>query len=678
MRRFLSLTIPIIVLLLSACSVTKSIKKADKRYDIGEYYVAAEKYRQVYKRIPKERKDLKGYVAFQQGQCYRILNDTRSVSAYKSAISHKYFQTDSIVFRNYAYVLQYYGKYPEALKQYNIYLKHFPTDSLTLQGIERCSSEDTTHVPILQSVTLAEGFNTKKASSLSPAFIGSNNETVMYTSNTVSKKASNKQITNQSAITGKPILKLYTIRRNVRGEWGETQLVPFFAPQEGSSQQTTKEAPIEYGVCSFTPDGKTIFFTMSQHVDNQDQGTKIYTSSRASGTWSEPQPIVLFQDSAISVAHPAINSTTDKLYFVSDAPGGFGGKDIYVATYQGNRWGEVRNLGADINTAGDEMFPTIRPDGRLYFASSAHQTYGGLDLFVAVPDSTLPDQWHVRNMGYPFNSTYDDFGITFESGQENGFFTSNRPIDKYPKGYDHIYSFVLPESELMVQGNVLSSTSERIENATLRLIGTDGTNVKLQVRRDGGYKFKLHPNVNYVMLCTARGYLNSSAHFVTTDAAQQYIQRDFLLAPIARPSQIDNIFFDLGKWEVARSSEPGLQSLLRLLQDNPHVTIELAAHTDCIGDSTFNKDLSQKRANSVVNYLINNGIASDRLVAKGYGMSQPVIVDEPLSTQYPFLPREQTLDKAFIHLLPHEQQEVCNAINRRIEFKVLSTTYKLY
>lgn len=670
--------IPIIIsVLFCACSVTKSIKKADKRYDIGEYYTAAEKYKQVYKRIPKERKDLKGYVTFQQGQCYRILNDPKAVTAYKTASTHKYFHTDSTLFRNYAYVLQYYGKYAEALKQYDLYLKNHPNDSLTLQGIERCATEDTTSIPILQTVTLAEGFNTRKASSIAPAFTGTNNETIFYTSNYVPKKVSNKQLTTQSAITGKPIFQLYSIRQNAQGEWGETQVIPFFATIEETTKDN-KQAPIEYGICSFTADGKTIFFTTAQHITDQDQGTKIYTSSRTSGTWSTPQPIVLFKDSAVSIAHPTINSTADKLYFVSDAPGGYGGKDLWVAERQGNSWGNVRNLGSDINTPGDEMFPTIRPDGKLYFSSTAHGSYGGLDICVAIPDSINKDHWIVQNIGYPFNSTYDDFGITFETGKENGFFTSNRPIEKYPKGYDHIYAFTLPESALIVQGNIISTSGERVEGATLRLIGTDGTNVKSQVKRDGEYKFRLHPNTQYVMLASARGYLNSSTDFQTNADDRQYFQKDFLLAPIAHPSQIDNIFFDLGKWEVAKASEPGLKALAKLLQDNPHVTIELSAHTDCIGDSTFNKELSQKRANSVVNYLINNGISSERLTAVGYGMSKPVIADEQMSNEYPFIPREQVLDKAFIHLLPQEQQEVCNAINRRIEFKVLSTTYKLY
>lgn len=674
MQRF----IPIIILVLfCGCSVTKSIKKADKRYDIGEYYTAAEKYKQVYRRIPKDRKDLKGYVSFQQGQCYRILNDPKAISSYKTAITHKYFHTDSSLFRNYAYVLQYYGKYSEALKQYNLYLKSYPDDSLTLQGIVRCSSEDTTSIPILQNISLVDGFNTRKASSLSPTFTGINNDVVFYTSNQQVKKTSNKHLIAQSAITGKPIFKLYTIRQNVQGEWDDIQVIPFFTPLEGT-QKDTKSIPIEYGICSLTADGKNIFFTMSQHIDDQDQGTKIYTSSRSSGTWSTPQPVVLFKDSSISVAHPTINSTADKLYFVSDAPGGYGGKDLYMAERQGNGWSNIHNLGDDINTAGDEMFPTIRPDGKLYFSSTAHGSYGGLDICVAIPDSVTIGHWIVQNIGYPFNSTYDDFGITFETGKENGFFTSNRPIEKYPKGYDHIYVFTLPESALMVQGSIISTSGERVEGVTLRLIGNDGTNVKLQVKRDGEYKLKLHPNTQYVMLASARGYLNRSTDFRTNSDVRQYFQKDFLLAPIAHPSQIDNIFFDLGKWEVAKSSEPGLKSLVKLLQDNPHVTIELSAHTDCIGDSTFNKDLSQKRANSVVNYLINSGISSERLTAMGYGMSNPVIADERLSNEYPFIPRGQVLDKPFIHLLPREQQEICNAINRRIEFKVLSTTYKLY
>jgi peptidoglycan-associated lipoprotein len=233
--------------------------------------------------------------------------------------------------------------------------------------------------------------------------------------------------------------------------------------------------------------------------------------------------------------------------------------------------------------------------------------------------------------------------------------------------------------ELLVEGTITNTDGEHLSDASLRLIGNDGTNIKTQIRRDGTYRLKLQKDTRYAMLATSRGYLNMK-HIFTTDGLtdSHTYKQDFNLSPISKPVKMGNIFFKFGSWELTPDSEDGLNALVKLLYDNPNITIEMAAHTDMIGNNTANQELSLKRAQSVVNYLIKAGVEKERLTPVGYGEEKPVVVDELLHKQYPYLPKDQILDETFITTLSADKQEVCNSLNRRTEFRVLKTTYNLY
>lgn len=673
---------------LSSCSIKQRIKKADRMYAIGEYYDAADLYKQCYSRVsPTKEKALKAHVAFRQGECYRILNNQRAAAAYKNAIRYRY--QDSIVYLRYAQVLQYQGKYKEADNQYLIYLQAHPADYVAQAGHYACNSIDEWKKQSSRyKIALSKDFNDKRSSSFAPQFIGTDDNALMFTSNrTLSAKNKDKKktIKRPSPVTGAQLFSLYSARKNAAGEWEDIALAEGLYNEESDQQESDStgtsggsKATAELGVCCFSADGRTMFFTYSKPVNGQDLGAKIYQSLRAGGEWGEAQEVKLFADSSITVGHPALCPTGDTLYFVSDAPNGMGGKDLYMAELDGEEWVNVQNLGAQINTSGDEMYPTVHPDGTLYFASSGHPGYGGLDLFMAKRDTTVRDSaaWLVFNMGAPFNSNSDDFGITFAGNTQNGFFSSNR---KEKKALDRIYEFVLPEMVFLVQGAITDNNGEPVSNATIRLVGDDGTHTRVQARRDGTYKIKLSKDVRYVMLATARGYLNAREQFNTLNLADSKTQQlDFTLSPVSKPVTMDNIFYEFGKWDLTPASETGLVSLVKLLNDNPNITIELSAHTDMKGDSVFNVNLSEKRAQSVCNYLISKGIERERLTPVGYGKQKPVVADKALHDKYPFIPQEQELNEEFILTLTPEQQEICNQINRRTEFKVLRTTYKLY
>jgi peptidoglycan-associated lipoprotein len=396
-------------------------------------------------------------------------------------------------------------------------------------------------------------------------------------------------------------------------------------------------------------------------------------SKKTGDTWSEPKNLGILPDSLVS-AHPALTSDGLTLYFVSDMAGGSGGKDIWITTRTagGNAWSKPRNAGPDINTSGNELFPFVRNDGTLYFSSDGLIGMGGLDIFKAVPQ---PDgSWNVLNMKPPINSSSDDFGIAFENENEKGVFSSTRK----GKGNDELYAFEFPPLKFNITGLVKDEkTSAPITASTVYLIASDGNNLQAETGTGGDFKFILKPDVDYIFLASKKGYLNGKEKETTKG---QERSRDFmvtiLLTPIDRPIELPNIFYDFGKWDLRPESMVSLDKLVETLTDNPEVTIELMSHTDSRDTEEYNYDLSQKRAQSVVQYLIEKGIEPERLSAKGYGESSPKVVDASVVAQASFLRSSTPLTEQYINsLASDEQKEIAHQINRRTEFRVLRTDY---
>ena len=688
-RKYSLLGLLVAILLLPGCSVQKKIKRADRKFAIGEYYTAGDIYKQCYRRLStKKDRELKGYVAYRQGECYRLINNQRATNAYNNALRCKYQLKDSTVYLHYAQALQYQGKYKDAIKNYELYLEKHPDNYVAQAGKYACGKIDEWKKQGSRYKTSeAKEFNQKRTSNFAPMFIGSNTDALMFTSNRQEKqKGGTKKLKRPSNVTGQQLFQLYQTRKNAAGEWEDIVLAEGLYGEQGgegdqqndSTEEKGGKTNAEMGVCSFSRDGRMMFFTYSKPINGKDLGAKIYSSERASGEWSEAQEVKLFADSSITVGHPALNNTGDTLYFVSDAPGGVGGKDIWFAELEGDEWINPQPLGPGINTTADEMYPYVHEDGTLYFSSNGQPGYGGLDIFKATRDPTYKDSvvWVIFNMGAPFNGIGDDFGITFAGNTQNGFFSSNKG-DK--KGFDKIYQFWLPEMEFIAEGTVRDEQGEPIADAKLRIVGSDGTNSRVNARRDGTYKIKLNKDVKYVMLATARGYLNAKEQWDTKGLKDSKTYTlDFALSPISRPVKMENIFYEFGRWELTQASEKEMDGLIKLLNDNPNITIELSAHTDMKGNEEFNQELSQKRAQACCDYLIKKGIEKERLTPVGYGKSKPVVADKALNKQYPFIPVDQALDEEFILKLKSDQQEICNQINRRTEFKVIKTTYKLY
>ena len=649
----------IIAILLQGCGIGARIKKADKRFDIGEYYVAGELYKNIYPNLTIKEKSLRGKIAYRQAECFRLTNQGRAEQAYLNAIRNNY--SDSIVLLRYAQVLQQNGKYAEAAKYYDLFLKKDSSNVMAVNGLAASkNAAELSKNPTKYVVKRAAEFNLRRTSNFSPAFVGTNADMLAFTTTRPSDK---KTVQKNSAITGLPNNDIFITKKNAAGKWESPEAI------EGEINTINDE-----GVCSFSSDGRMMFFTRSPYVADGARGTEILVSNRAGGTWSKPQKIKIFSDTTISVAHPAISPDGQTLYFVSDSKKGLGGKDIWKGTLTNGECKYIENLGPEINTPGDEMFPSVSADGTLYFSSNGRVGFGGLDIYKASPKKD--GGWIVENMGSPINSSADDFGMTFEGKLQKGYFSTNR---NETKGIDAIWSFELPELAYSIEGKVTDDKGVEIPDATVRMISNTGVNARIQSKKDGTYRLKLDKDMDCVMLASARGYLNQKNAVSTQGMTEsKTFTINFKLSSISKPVQIENIFYEFAKWDLTPASENGLQVLVKLLNDNPNITIEISANTDYIGTAESNKVLSEKRAKSVVDYLISKGIAADRLTSVGFGKEKPVVVDASLAKKYPFLKENDILSEEFILKLTPEQQETANQINRRTEFRVVKTTYKLY
>ncbi|MBP6230250.1 MAG: OmpA family protein [Paludibacteraceae bacterium] len=646
----------LLAIVISSCSLSARISKGDKKYALGEYYVAGNTYRRVYPTIPIKNRTLRAEVAFKMGNSYRHINENkRAETAYKNAIRYKY--KDDFVYFYAAEVARKNGKHKDAAKLYETFLVTNPTHKEAQNGLTSSNLVLSEWKNTTRYVVKKEDHFNSRYSDFSPAFANSRGDLLFFNS---TRKVSKKN--KQSNITGENNNNIYSVRKNIQGEWEE----PFFV-EDGINTE------FDEGVCSFSANGQELFFTRSKTEKGKILGTAIFVSKRSGGTWAIPQQIILLQDSSLNLSHPTLSPNGEELYFVSDMKGGLGEKDIWKVERTPDGWGIPINAGETINTGGNEMFPFFRKNGTLYFASDGHPGFGGLDIFKA--ELLENTEWKVSNMMSPINSEGDDFSITLLDKEEKGFFSSNRGDRRFR---DHIWSVELPELAYRIEGTVSDTKGETLSDATIRIVGTDGSIDKIAIRRNGTFSHTIAPNTKYILLASSRGFLNRSEQLSTEklDNSKTFTL-NIQLASISRPVQMNNIFFTFGSADLTPASSAALDDLVKLLTDNPTVTLEIAAHTDMIGLEATNLQLSTQRAQSVIEYLKKKGVDKQRLTPKGYGKSVPVIVDKALAKKHSFLQEDRVLSEDFVKTLTPEQQEIANQINRRTEFKVIKTSYQL-
>lgn len=645
-------------MLLLSCGIERNLKKGEKHLALGEYFDAAEQYKQAYSKTPVKERTNRGARALKMAYCYDKINATsKAIAAYRNAIRYKQAKLEDRL--AYARLLLKNGEYKQAAKEFTILKDSMPNNVLVSNGLlsaqmaPKWKKEGSRYTVKRQDV-----FNSRRQD-YSPMLWGDDLSQLYFTS------TRNEAVGDDlNGITGTKSGDIFVSEKDDRGKWSK--------PTPITSGLNTA---YDEGACCFTPDGKEMYLTQCTTDPTSPRYAQIVTSARSDAAWGKASPLTITLDSLSSYAHPAISPDGEWLYFTSDMPGGMGGLDIWRARITPTGLGGVENLGEPINTPGDEEFPTFRPNGDLYFSSNGHVGMGGLDIYIAQVDSTT-HKYTLTHPGYPLNSEADDFGMTFEGLHNRGYFSSNR---KDGRGYDHIYSFENSEIITTVKGWVYEKDGYELTAAQVTIVGNDGTYKKVPVKGDGSFDMVITPHVDYLMMASCKGFLNHQEEIRvdTASESKEYVLQ-FPLASISAPVLIDNIFYDFDKATLTEASISALDNLVKLLVENPHVTIELSAHCDYKGSAAYNKRLSQKRAQSVVNYLIQHGIAKDRLTPVGYGKERPKVVRKKLTEKYPWLKEGDELTEDFILKLPKEQQEICNQLNRRTEFTVLRTTYGLF
>ncbi len=663
-RKILHTCVYILALVLVACSNEGiAFKKAEQSYAIGEYYAASINYKKSYSRCAPKEKAKRAVRAFMMGECYRHIGYTqKAMAAYTNAI--RYNVEDSTAYLHLARQQLKAGQYKQAAQNFHQYLEFDPGNELARSGLLSCElGPQWKAKPNQYKVKKETVFNSRR-SDYSPLLVGDDADQLVLSS--TRKEAKGDDI---SGVTGLKFGDLFFSRKNEQGKWQPVDVI------EG-------EVNTEYdeGAPCLSPDGKTMYFTRCSSDPDYPRYAEIWQSQRSDAAWSKPTKCQISRDTLTSYAHPAVSPDGQWLYFVSNAEGGEGGLDIWRTRILTSGFGGMENVGRPINTAGDEMFPSFRPNGDLYFSSDGHPGMGGLDIFIAHEDSIRGTI--VENQQYPLNSSADDFGMTFEGVHNRGFYSSSRNDGK---GWEHIFSFECPEILQTVTGWVYEKDGYELPEALVYMVGNDGTNLKLSVKGDGSFTQVLKPGVDYVLLGTCKGYLNVKNEIRVEpedeEESHEYTLQ-FPLPPINVPVLIDNIFYEFDRADLTPESTEALDQLVGMMNENPNITIELSAHCDYRGNDDYNQRLSQRRAESVVRYLIQHGIAKDRLTAVGYGESRPKIVSKKLAeTLLAGDPKVEvqvndTLTESYIlRIKDEDKQEVLNALNRRTEFRVLRTTY---
>ena len=656
MQKFMKSIFPALLaifILIAPAEAQKKAKdaRAQAAFDAGEYYEAIDLYKDAYNKVDREQKTA---IFFKVGECYRIIGDAKAASLWYSKALREDYQ-DPVIFLRQGQMLLVNEKYTEAEDEFKKYRDLVPDDPRGEIGFESCQAAIVwTQNPTGYIIENMKVFNSRERD-FSPAFVNESHTEVFLTS--TRDEASGDET---HGATGQSFADMFSTSIDRKGKWS----VP--VPVESLNSE------FEDGTPNISSDFTKLYYTRCKKEKSQQLGCQVFESRSDGEGWQEATVVFETLGDSISTAHPAISPDDNTLYFVSDMPGGIGENDIWKVTLEDGSWGEPENLGEEINTPGNDLYPYVHPDGTLYFSSDSRVGLGGLDIYKARIDET--GSWMVENMRPPINSPDDDFGIVFEGDLERGFFSSSRK----GRGNDEIFSFVLPPLIFAVNGVVKDERTDQVlPDSKVKSVGSDGITVESTTGEDGTFRFMLKTATDYVFIASFEGYLNGKERESTRGLDQS---RDFevaiYLASTKRAIELPNIFYDFAKWDLRPESMVSLDNLVETLNDNPNVTIELMSHTDSRGTPADNLELSQKRAQSVVDYLISKGIAADRLQAKGYGESQPKVVDEKLVATQDYLEVDDVLTEAFINQLGSpELEERAHQVNRRTEFKVLTTDY---
>lgn len=646
---------------------SRRTQAADDDFENMRYSLAIPKYKKAYARSKRNKLE-RNRITFQMGECYRLTSQTKRAEAfYKRLVRTNYDRIEPLSLLRLADMQRANGIYDEALVNYEIYVERVPGDPLGLSGLQSCKlAIEWEKNPSNFNIQTLRRLNSRE-DDFSPGYSDPTGKVIIFTTSrdgVVGKKS--------DVWTGLNFTDLFTARQDSKGNWSQPTSID-------DTEAINTEA--NEGQAAFNANFSTMYFTRCGQDNLTVNGCQIYTTLKQGRGWSEPELIDLGGDSTSVFGHPAINPAETMLIFASTKKGGAGGRDLWIATRQNakDKFTAPRNLGELINTRGDELFPFLRGDSVLYFASDGHPGMGGLDIFKSVMQED--GSWgEPVNLKPPINTNFDDFGICWHpDGPNEGFFSSNR---RGGRGATDILYFINPPIIYNVRGKILdNNTSEPIEDAVISLVSSDGTTVSVNSNAVGYYEFindQVKPNITFEIIVEKPKYFTDKAMETTlgVDASKDF-EMNFRLDPIpAEPILLPEILYDLAKWDLKPQFQDSLQGLIRTLDANETLIIELAAHTDNRGTTESNDILSQRRAESVVNYLIERGIDPDRLIAKGYGERVPRKLLNETTREGVTFKAGAILSETYIDSLPTvDMREAAHQMNRRTEFSILSNDF---
>ena len=647
----------------------KVCKSADIAYERKQYNNAIERYKKALKKSGKKKKnqDVRDYITYQLAECYRLTEATKlAESNYKRLLKTEYPKLYPTIYLYYADALKRNKKYEEAAANYAIYNELMPDDPRGVAALEDIEKiQEWLDTPTKYEVTRVKKLNSR-SSEFGVAWTSNNYNEVIFSSTREGGVSKEKD-----AITGQYFADFYISRLNKQGEWEEVTL----ADEEGINSAGSEGMPF------MTKSFSSMYFTRCPNHKKRASGCQIMKATRSGSVWGDPVTVEIKTiDSLDVIGHPTLSSDELKLFFASERKNGMGGKDIWVSEREstGDKFGRPRNLGNIINTAGDEFYPYMRNDSTLYFASNGHGGMGGLDIFVTTLDS-LGEWTEPVNLKYPFNSIGNDYGITFHPTEERGFFISNR--DAKNGLDDDIYYFIEPPVLFTLSGTIKNQNSlQFVEGADINVTASNGSKFTTKTSASGNFMFtnsQIKANETYILTINKKNYFafTDTISTVGFETSQDFV-KDYQISTIPdNPVVLPDILYDLARWELRPQFEDSLRGLIEMLQINPNITIELGSHTDSRDSHESNDVLSQKRAQSVCDYLVIRGIDPYRLRAKGYGERVPRTLQKEYRYNGFVIPSGTKLTEEYINKLPKEVQEYAHQLNRRTEFKVISKDY---
>ncbi len=631
------------------------LETADNSFKKGNFYIAIDEYKEAY--VKERDKSKKSEIIFKTAECYRMANDVKQAEIwYDKAIKANY--SDPLAVLYYAQALKVNGKYPEAIVEFNKYTQLNSSDPRGAVGAKSSEQAQKWKDKPTRFKVENEAFLNTPNYDFAAAY-GKSDYKILYFTSSRQEATGSKP----DGWTGEKYTDIFETTQDKKGKWSSP--LPLGIPISTEANE---------GSATLDKKGNTMYFTRCQEAKNSGGVCKIFMAKKKGKEWDDPQPLAFNSDS-FTVGHPSLSNDESMLFFSSDMPGGQGGKDIWVSTFDKKTkvWGTPTNLGPNVNTAQDEMYPFVHRDGTLYFSSNGHPGMGGLDIFSATLKGK--EYTNVTNMMYPINSAADDFGIIFENEVDRGYLSSDR---EGGKGKTDIYSFYLPPLEFTLKGKIIDLDKKiDLTGVLVELTACDGSSsLKTITDATGSYSFdkkQIKPNSCYKIAVSKKGYFGEKAEISTLGMEESAdLIKDFAIKFIPVVIVLPNIEYDLAKWDLRPSSKVELEKLLKILDENPTLVIEIGSHTDTRSSDAYNDDLSNKRALSVVEFLSEKGVPADRLSYKGYGERIP----RKITDDKQIFPIGTVITDAFIaKLKTNDEKEAAHQLNRRTEFKVLRDDY---